>query len=79
MITEILITCDTSLLEEYNSNTVNFIDDINEILSKSNKEICFVDFITKCTKNSNLIKTFFEIDEYILKLETIINQLDKFD
>jgi len=76
---EVLITCDNGLLEEYNSNTINFMDDVNEIISKSESEINFIEFMVKCTKNSNLIRNFFEIDENLNKLELTINQLDKVD
>ncbi len=81
---EILVTCDNGMLEEYNSNNINFTDDINDIIAKKEKEgevkeIGFIDFIFKCTKNYNFVKNFVEIDEYLLKLELTINNLDRID
>ena len=55
------------------------MDDITEIIAKTDKEIGFIDFVIKCTKNSNFIKSFYEIDEYLTKLETTIGSLDKFE
>ena len=72
---EILISCDQTMLEEYNKNTVNTIVDVNDILEKNgNLGIPYLTFLEKMFKNFNFMKKFFIdcTDDFIKFMEDTI-------
>jgi len=57
---EILVSCDQTMLDEYNKNTVNTVPDVMDILEKnSNLGIAYITFLEKMIKNFNFMKKFF--------------------
>ena len=41
-----MVSCEKSMIDEMNSNTVNFLDDVDEIINKKEALLTYVDFIT---------------------------------
>jgi hypothetical protein len=66
---EVLISCDKNLLDELNSNTVNCLDDIDEILNKKECQLSYIDFMNNLMKNYNFFQDFFSVDEGIISTE----------
>ena len=72
---EIIISCDQTMMDEYNKNTINTVADVNDILEKNtNLVIIYLSFLEKIFKNFNFMKKFFIdcTDEYIKFLEDTI-------
>ena len=75
-----MIACDKSLLDEMNSNTVNCLDDIDEIINKKESQLSYLDFMSSFLRNFNFMQDFFSIDEGVLSLENkLLENLSLFD
>jgi hypothetical protein len=75
-----MIACDKSLLDEMNSNTVNCLDDIDEIINKKESQLSYLDFMSSFLRNFNFMQDFFSVDEGILSMENkLLENLSLFD
>ena len=75
-----MIACDKSLLDEMNSNTVNCLDDIDEIINKKESQLSYLDFMSSFLRNFNFMQDFFSVDEGVLSLENkLLENLSLFD
>lgn len=75
-----MIACDKSLLDEMNSNTVNCLDDIDEIINKKESQLSYLDFMSSFLRNFNFMQDFFSVDEGVLSMENkLLENLSLFD
>ena len=80
MLFEVLISCDKILIDELNSNTVNCLEDVDEILNKKESQLSYIDFMNNLMKNYNFIQDFFSVDEGILTTENkLLENLTLYD
>ena len=64
-----MIACDKNLLDEMNTNTVNCLDDIDEIINKKESQLSYLDFMSSILRNFNFMQDFFNVDEGVLTVE----------
>ena len=70
-----IILSSKKLKEEYNLNTMNTIEDVEEILDKnSDIKISYTSLCEKILKNRSLIEYIFSIDEKIRLFQEINNK-----
>jgi hypothetical protein len=70
-----IIMANKKLKDEYNLNTMNTIEDIEEILDKNYEiKISYTSLCEKILKNKSLIECIFSIDEKIRLFQDINNK-----
>ena len=70
-----IILCNKKLKDEYNLNTMNTIDDVEEILDKNSEiKISYTSLCEKVLKNKSLIEYIFSVDEKIRLFQDINNK-----
>lgn len=70
-----IILSSKKLKDEYNLNTMNTIEDIEEILDKNGEiKISYTSLCEKVLKNKNLIEYIFSVDEKIRLFQDINNK-----
>lgn len=74
---EIIILSVPEFLEEYNLNTVNLKEDVEEIIDKGLElKINLSTFYEKSLKNMHLIQSIFEIDKKINEYTQVLSYLN---
>ena len=72
-----LILCNQKLINEYNLNTINTIEDVEEILDKNGDlKISFVNIYEKILKNKEIIDSIFSIDETANNYLNLLNYIN---
>jgi hypothetical protein len=70
-----IILANKKLKEEYNLNTMNTLDDVEEILDKNSEiKISYTSLCEKILKNKSLIECIFSVDEKIRLFQDINNK-----
>ena len=70
-----IILANKKLKDEYNLNTMNTLDDIEEILDKNSEvKISYTSLCEKILKNKSLIECIFSVDEKIRLFQDINNK-----
>lgn len=62
------------MTEELNSNTVNFIEDAEQILKKNESQLSLIDYLGALVNNYHFISESFNIDEKALRFEAKITE-----
>ena len=72
-----IILCSQKLSSEYNLNTINTIEDVEEILDKNGDlKISFVNIYEKILKNKEIIDSIFSIDEAANNYLNLLNYIN---
>jgi hypothetical protein len=72
-----LILCSQKLISEYNLNTINTIENVEDILDKNgDMKISFVNIYEKILKNKEIIDSIFSIDETANNYLNLLNYIN---
>ena len=72
-----LILCNQKLINEYNLNTINTIEEVDEILEKNGDvKVPFATVYEKILKNKDIIESIFSVDQTANEYLNLINYIN---